>query len=198
MADKRVISYTGMYILTSNNGYEFYATDGTKIGDTYEDAYNFFDGYAAVKKNNKWGYINTKGETIIDFIFDKATPVSNGGAWVTYNGKTGRLNIDEIIDNNITLTEDVLNVDSYDTLDDEYTYLEVTVSVINVRNSPSLDGEIITTVQIGDKLAASEMVQSDGYTWYCIGKINEIDNDFAGNKIWVADDHGEWITVLNK
>lgn len=45
---------------------------GQQLGDTYEDARPFADGWAAVKKNGKWGFIDTAGELKIDYQFDDA------------------------------------------------------------------------------------------------------------------------------
>ncbi|MDR2571947.1 MAG: WG repeat-containing protein [Oscillospiraceae bacterium] len=47
--------------------------NGEYIGDIYEDARPFGDeGYAAVKKNGKWGFIDTKGVEVLPFVFDDA------------------------------------------------------------------------------------------------------------------------------
>lgn len=42
--------------------------------------YEFHDGLAAVYKNDKWGYINTKGELIIDYQYFQALHFENGTA----------------------------------------------------------------------------------------------------------------------
>jgi hypothetical protein len=61
--------------------------------DKYSKVEPFSNGYAAVKKNNKWGYINKKGEIVIPFDFDVANPFSeNGLASVVVNKKTGFIN----------------------------------------------------------------------------------------------------------
>ncbi len=50
-------------------------------------ANGFSDGAAAVKKNDKWGYINKKGELIIDYKFDYAYTFYNGYAKVLKEDK---------------------------------------------------------------------------------------------------------------
>jgi hypothetical protein len=46
---------------------------GKQAGDAYEDARPFSDeGFAAVKRNGKWGFINTDGIEMISFVFDDA------------------------------------------------------------------------------------------------------------------------------
>lgn len=92
----------------SYSDYTYVNTEGKIIGYGYEDGYGFYEGYAPVKKNGKWGYINKQGDLVIDYIFDKATTVCDGKAWVIYKGKTGRLNLLDIIENNIELNDEVL------------------------------------------------------------------------------------------
>ena len=54
----------------------------------FEDARPFTnDGYAAVKLNGSWGFVNTDGEVAIDFVFDDAKSFSGHLAAV----KTGEL-----------------------------------------------------------------------------------------------------------
>lgn len=51
----------------------FLVADGQIVGDAFEDAKPFNEeGYAAVKKNGKWGFIGTDGELKIKYQFDEA------------------------------------------------------------------------------------------------------------------------------
>ena len=43
-----------------------------KIGGDYENAKDFSEGFAAVKKDGRWGYINADGEQTVDFRFEDA------------------------------------------------------------------------------------------------------------------------------
>lgn len=52
----------------------------------------FNEGFAPVKKNGKWGYIDLKGKVVIDFLFDDAWCFSEGLAPVKLNGKYGYIN----------------------------------------------------------------------------------------------------------
>ncbi|MEK5037068.1 WG repeat-containing protein [Sporosarcina sp. FSL K6-3457] len=52
------------------------------ITPTYEDGRTFSEGLAAVKRGNKWGYINEFGEVVIDFQYDHAHSFSEGKALV--------------------------------------------------------------------------------------------------------------------
>lgn len=52
------------------------------IAPQYEDASLFSDGLAAVKKDGKWGYIDTEGKTVIPFQYDLAYEFNEGYAIV--------------------------------------------------------------------------------------------------------------------
>ena len=52
------------------------------IEPKYQDASYFSEGLAAVKQNDKWGYIDETGKTIIPFEYDYAFPFSEGVAVV--------------------------------------------------------------------------------------------------------------------
>ena len=55
------------------NGEVYLFTNGMQTGEAYEDAKPFSnEGYAAVKKNGKWGFIETDGTVAIGFSFDDA------------------------------------------------------------------------------------------------------------------------------
>lgn len=74
-----------------------------EIALIYENAMDFSDGMAAVKKDGKWGYINKNGVTVIPFDFDScaaadvtgsdcAFAFAGGLAPVSKNGKFGIIN----------------------------------------------------------------------------------------------------------
>ena len=53
--------------------------------------YGYCEGYVAVKKDGKWGFLDQNGSAVLPFIFDEARPVQDGSAWVRYEGKWGRV-----------------------------------------------------------------------------------------------------------
>lgn len=57
--------------------------------ETFEDAKSFSEGLASVKKDGKWGCIDTKGATVIPFQYDNAISFDNGLATVGKEGKYG-------------------------------------------------------------------------------------------------------------
>lgn len=58
---------------------------------SYDASSAFHEGLAAVKRNNKWGYINTKGEEVIPLIYDYAESFSDGLAKFGIYGGEGRV-----------------------------------------------------------------------------------------------------------
>lgn len=65
------------------DSYYLITPQGEKIGDgVYEDADVFFDEYAAVKINGKWGFIDTEGNIFIEPKYDEAKTFSYGYAAV--------------------------------------------------------------------------------------------------------------------
>lgn len=156
--------------------------NGEIVASNYEDGYGFYEEYASVKKGNKWGYIDKQGNVVVDFVFDKATPISNGKAWVIYNGRTGRLNIKEMIENNIPFNDDVLSIDDYDTLPK----IEVIADSIKIRGDSSTSSKQVAKVIKGQAFLYTEKKVDDTYTWYKIG-----------SNMWIADKNGEWIKEAN-
>ena len=43
------------------------------MGIQYSDALCYRDGLAAVKKDGKWGFINSRGNVAIPIVYDKAS-----------------------------------------------------------------------------------------------------------------------------
>jgi len=79
----------------------FLFVGGQRIGDVYDDARPFSDdGFAAVKRNGKWGFIDTRGRVMIGFRFEDAlsfgqhlAAVKKDGHW-GYISRNGQIVID--------------------------------------------------------------------------------------------------------
>lgn len=77
----------------------FYDLFGNRITDfTYENAYDFTGGYAAVKYEELWGYIDEEGTVVVPFVFEESRPVYEGKAWVKKNGLWGILDITKSVE----------------------------------------------------------------------------------------------------
>lgn len=71
-----------------------YTTDtvGNLISGKYSYQNEFKNGLCAVKINKKWGFINAKGELVIDTLFDKVESFNEGLCAVKINNKCGFIN----------------------------------------------------------------------------------------------------------
>lgn len=76
------------------DSYYMIDTKGKKIGNlTFEDARAFTEnGYAAVCKNGKWGFVNAEGELVIDYVYEDACSFQNGYAAVCQDKRWGYIN----------------------------------------------------------------------------------------------------------
>jgi len=67
----RCYAQGAVFVRADDNVYLF--SNGIFSGEYYEDARPFSnEGYAAVRKNGKWGFIDTNGNEVIPFYFDDA------------------------------------------------------------------------------------------------------------------------------
>ena len=57
-----------------------------------DDASYFSEGLALVMKDDKYGYINDKNETVLPFIYDDGALFENGKAWVQIGDKQFEIN----------------------------------------------------------------------------------------------------------
>lgn len=62
------------------------------FGKQFEYVKIFSEGFAAVKLNGKYGFINTKGEVVVPCAYEGAWIFSEGLAAVKLNGKWGYIN----------------------------------------------------------------------------------------------------------
>lgn len=61
--------------------------------EPYEQVKWFEDGYCPVRKDGKWAYIDAAGQQVTDFLFEDASCVYYGTAYVKVNGKYGILDL---------------------------------------------------------------------------------------------------------
>lgn len=80
------------YLRKNKWGFASVKTREVIIECNYEEVSLFYEGLAAIKLNNRWGYIDKNGKNIIPCMFDSATYFNNGLALVTLNDKYGYIN----------------------------------------------------------------------------------------------------------
>ncbi|MGI6012478.1 MAG: WG repeat-containing protein [Ruminococcus sp.] len=89
--DNGFCSWQKRIFVKKDGEYQMVNTKGKAVGElTFDLAKAFTDeGYAAVCKDGKWGYINEDGELVLDFQYDDAQSFQNGFAAVCIDGKWG-------------------------------------------------------------------------------------------------------------
>ncbi len=177
----RTGSYINGYYVISDGTYTTLidAASGGNVATQYQDAKYFEDGYAPVKKNGKWGYVDHTGKEVTDFIFDDACTVYDGYAWVYYNGKYGILNFQNTLDSSSQ------QINAYwcsPTDETALGKLTVNISDLSIRKGGSTDAKQTGTCMNGSVYPVFEQKKDTDYTWY---RINEED--------WVASE-GTWAT----
>lgn len=79
--------------MVSKDGKEYglISHKGKRIGElTFGDAKTFTEnGYAAVCRSGKWGFLNSDGELVIDYLYEDAESFRNGYAAVCMDGLWG-------------------------------------------------------------------------------------------------------------
>lgn len=60
---------------------------------SFDDATFYEDGYIGVKKNDKWAFMDSDGNVVTDYLFDKVSGLYKGKAYVKINGKIGILDL---------------------------------------------------------------------------------------------------------
>ncbi len=91
------------------NGNGILDKNGVVVEPIYDKIVHFSNGLAAVSKNGKWGYIDTKGNIVLPFEYDKASSFSANYARVTKDNRT------YIIDKNGNEICDKIETLMYDT-----------------------------------------------------------------------------------
>lgn len=94
-------SQSGLIWVNDGKGYRLADTELEAVcEDVYEDVRCFYEDYAAVLKNGRWGFIDRSGQMVIAPAFEDAdsftlgyAPVRSGGFW-GYIGDDGKLLID--------------------------------------------------------------------------------------------------------
>ena len=82
----RVATYDPPRVAILNN-------KGERVFPIYQIIGFFKEGVVDVKKDGKWGFVNSDNHTKIDFIYDEVFQFYDGKAWVLKEGKQGFINL---------------------------------------------------------------------------------------------------------
>lgn len=175
------------------------AVTGEMITDfIYEDAKYFMDGYAPVKRNLRWGYIDENGNEVTDIIFEDASMLYQGKAYVSVDGVYGIIDLTQTLQQGLAVTFESTRLPgdlAYQTDLKKSEFLsrigtvKVNVSGLNARKGPSKEFPKVVpdgSVQINKLFDVYAIEEAEGFTWY---EIND--------NMWIADD-GTWLTYTER
>lgn len=105
----------------------------------HEDEYNsyhptFSEGLIADKKDNLWGYVNTKGEVIIPYMYSSASDFYDGHAQVTLGDKRFVIK-NPLYDEKYNIS---FNPSTYNEFKDVDEYIDYLITILNEMESISL------------------------------------------------------------
>lgn len=125
------------------------AKTGEPICDfMYDDVQYFEEGYCAVKRNGKWGFINQYGEEVVSCCFDCVSSVYQGKAAVMLNGKFAVIDLNASLAEGAVLTADVVKAafenedtgSAYEAPDPTQTFMvRIAISNLFIRTGPGTD-----------------------------------------------------------
>lgn len=120
--ESKISCRSGIIFLKKDGKYYMFNNEGQKTYENgFEDAKLFYSNYAAVKKDGKWGFVDTAGNTIIDFTYDNADScnskyglfsVCKGDKWGVINSSGEILIPFDFEDIKITSTDGTISVKS--------------------------------------------------------------------------------------
>ena len=160
----------------------------------YQDVGYFSDGYCPVMNaDGKWAYINEKGEEVTDFMFDDASNLYEGKAFIIKDQKAGILNLKDAASKkklDVSIFQEtvsdapVARKETSDTQESKDTIGTVTINIdsLNIRTDAGTSQPANGTATKNETYEVFEKKDADGYTWYRIGEKQWI----AGNSEWVT------------
>lgn len=106
-----IVCYQGRVFVKVDGKYKLINKKGKAISDDkFDDVKPFTEtGYAAVCKDNKWGFVDTDGKLVIDYQYDDALSFSNGYAAVCSKNLWGYIDVD----NNLIIETTLLKATSF-------------------------------------------------------------------------------------
>ncbi|WP_287485063.1 WG repeat-containing protein [Blautia sp.] len=96
MDENGICSNQSVFIVKEGKSYHIVSSKGKDIGkETFDDAKAFNkDGYAAVEKNGKWGFVDIDGKLVIDCQYDDALSFSSSYAAVKQDDAWGYIDME--------------------------------------------------------------------------------------------------------
>ena len=154
--------------------------------------YECYDGYVTVTKNGKFAILTNEGKSVTDLIYDGATPVVGGRAYLLKDGKWGLVSFGD--STYATARTDVASTAPAKTRKAETTTEKTTVEEttteadltgnyivntegLNLRTDAGTENDIITELSEGTELTVDRVYNGWGHVYY------------DGNEGWVLLDY---------
>lgn len=154
--------------------------------------YECYDGYVTVTKNGKFAILTNEGKSVTDIIYDGATPVVGGRAYLLKDGKWGLVSFGD--STYATARTDVASTAPAKTRKAETTTEKTTVEEttteadrtgnyivntegLNLRTDAGTENDIITELSEGTELTVDRVYNGWGHVYY------------DGNEGWVLLDY---------
>lgn len=157
--------------------------------------YECYDGYVAVTKNGKFGFMTNEGVALTGLVYESATPVVGGRAYVLKGTQWGLVSFGDSIDASARTTEPVTekttmkNTTTSPSEENETTQQEtatsdsgsyiVATSSLKLREQGTTESEILLVFDYGTELEIDKISDGWGHTHY---------NGYEG---WVSMDYLE-------
>ncbi len=228
------IDFTNGFLMVENRArdgvaltirYAFYSIDEQRyITDfDYEEVLPFVEGYAAVRKDGKWAYIDEKGELVTDFIWDDVSTMYEGKVYVGLKDRFGILDLKNTLAKGTKVTMETC----YGSSDPQMAYAAISALAEHVPKQMERDSEAVAAeeetekahkiigvitprfddINVREKPSTSAKVVdvlknegSEGNEFYFMQFVYEVTEaeDYTWYRIgtdrWVAD-HGNWYEV---
>ena len=141
-------------------------------------SFSFRGGLAPVCKGGKFGIINKKAETVVNFEFDAILPGENGSYIACKNGVWGILTIDEklLAAQTTAPSTAATNISNEPALAKGTYMIKTSGSVLNMRSAADPNSSVIAKIPNGTVLTVTKSVTGWAYAKY---------NSFSG---WVSAD----------
>lgn len=204
--DKRPAEFTeGFLKILESQTFLFNKNGSEDVNvNVYERVGKLQDGFAWVRRNGKFGFVDKNGLLVIDCIYDRVNPFQEELAWVKLNNKWGTINkAGEIIFNFIF--QDYLGADVYEDYYRNGYVFQDGISIVLLQNKFGVlnrNGEIINPC-IYDNIKKRNdgfievEIKTENWKPNIEGYIEKIENDLENIKKGLFDKRGKKILDCN-
>jgi uncharacterized protein YgiM (DUF1202 family) len=137
-------------------------------------AFSFRNGLAPVCKNGKFGIINKKAETVVDFSFDRIVQGSGGVYLALREGKWGIITVDKEFMPAESTTSAETAAESGDVIARGSYTVKTAGSILNMREAAYAQSAVVAKIPNGAVIDVTKSVPGWAYAKY---------NSFSG---WVS------------